>query len=838
MGDSLFFDWLAREGGAVLSWWALSTLAGAVAWPLGFRLLGGLPDRGYALARSLGLVVVGHVFWLGGSLGLLVNTSGSVLLAAVAVLGVGIALTWKVRDDWLAWVRGNWKYMLLVEALFLALFFGWALFRAHHPDTFTTEKGMDLAFMSAIRRSETFPPNDPWMSGYAISYYYFGYLMAATLAKLSGVSNGAAFSLMIALLFALTGVGTFGVGYNLVRARASAHRRERKGVTTPRLVAVAFAGLGTVFVILLGNFHTVLIEIPYQQRAASADYLAFFDMAERDVPQESPPARGLQDWGYWWWFRASRVIRDRDLSGAPVGAQPIDEFPAFSFILADMHPHVLALPFAVLALGLALNVALTEHDPTRYQIALYGVAVGALIFLNTWDGPIYLALLLGADGVRRLLRNGTGRLTGVDWWGIGRLGLYVGGLAVLLYAPFLISFRSQLGGILPNVIFPTRIQQFFVMFGPFLLILGCYLAVEIGRGQGQLNWRLAGRVALFGALAIFLAMIVLGVVAWLRPEARHAVYAIMDTAGGLFSLAGAIFRARLAGIPVLLLTGAMMAVVVARLFSRPSELYEEPAYPASSGFALLLVGLGAVLALLPDYLYLRDNFAVRMNTVFKLYYQVWLVWAVASAYAAYTILIDVDWSLRPAAGWRAAFGGMLAVILVAGLAYPALAVYTRAFVESGREAGEARALSLDGGLSTSGTRADDYAVIQCLSQLVEGDDVVIAEAVGQPYHPESGGRVAALTGIPTVISWEGHERQWRGATYDEIAGSRAQDIERLYNDPNWAAVQDIVQRYGIDYIFVGSAEHQAYDSFGLRKFADALTPVCRSGDVVAYRVEG
>lgn len=835
MSDIL--NWLGREGGAILSWWLLVTLAGLAAWPLTFRLLRGLRDKGYALSRTIGLLLTAFLFWLAASLGLLTNSNGSVLLAGLAVLAVGLVLQYRGHESMRQWLREHWKYIVLVEVLFLVLFLAMVLYRAHFPDTRSTEKGMDIAFLSAIRRSETFPPNDPWMSGFAISYYYFGYLIAAVLANLSGVSNGTAFSLMLALLFALAGTGTFGVAYSLVRARASAHRRKKIGQLTSRRVATVMGLLAVIFVVVLGNFQAPLVEVPYETRIASAPYLSFWDQDQRDTPRVSPAPASIDQWEGWWWFRAARVILDRDLGGAPIGASPIDEFPAFSFALGDLHPHVLALPFAVLAIGLALHLLIFEHDPEREQVVLYGICIGALVFLNTWDGPIYLALLVGADAVRRLLRNENGRLSRQDWIAMLRLGGAVLVLALILYAPFLISFRSQLGGVLPNVIFPTGLQQFFIMFGPFILILVFFLGVEWWRGQGEMNWGAAFSAIGIALLTVVLAMIVLGVIAWLNPGIRQAVYQILEAAGGLLTQIGPVLRARLNGLPLLILTSGMLIIVLARLFSIPRDVDDEPSYPASTGFALLLVGLGAALAIVPDFLYLRDNFMVRMNTVFKLYYQVWVVWAIASAYATYTILADVDWSLRPSGVVRTVFAGVLVVVLIAGMVYPVLAFYTRAFVESGRSAGTGSALTLDGAISTTGRRPDDYAVIQCLNALVEGDDAVIVEAVGPPYRPEEGGRVSALTGIPAVINWEGHQSQWRGATYPQTAGSRAQDVARLYNDPNWIAVQPIIDQYGIDYIYVGSAERAAYDSFGLSKFAEVLTPVCQSGDVVVYRVD-
>ncbi len=822
-------DWLGREGGLILTWWLLVTLAGVAAWPLTFRLLRGLPDRGFTLARSAGLVIVGYVFWLLASLGLLRNTGGSIALAALLVLAAGVVFL--ERAAMVEWFRRNWKYALAVEVLFAGLFFGWVAFRALNPALTGTEKPMEVAFTSAIQRSATFPPSDPWMSGYTISYYYFGYIMAAALGKLSGVSAAVAFNLMVPLLFALTGIGAFGLVYNLLRARFLGHRRKGALEPTPRSTSMLFALLGLVFVVLLGNLHTVFVEVPYEQGWASPEYLAFWDQEQRDVPRVNGAA-GIEGWEFWWWFRASRVIRDYDLNDLPSAVQPIDEFPAFSFILADMHPHVLALPFAVLALAIALGRALSHDTPTRFELALYGLCLGALIFLNTWDGPIYMAVLVGAEALRRLAANANGRLSRADWLALLQLGAIVAGLAVLLYAPFLIGFRSQLGGVLPNVIHPTRLHQFFLMFGPFLLILIFFLAVEIWRGQEEMNWRLAGSVIGIAVLVLVLMLALLGIVAWLRPEVRGVAYSVMESAGGVGALLGDVLIRRLSGLPLLAVLLGIIAVVVARLTGRPSIAEDEMPYAVPTGFALLLVGAGAVLALLPDFLYLRDNFGVRINTVFKLYYQVWLLWAVASAYAAYTILVDVEWHIRPGTVVRVAFGGLLAVVVITGLIYPALAIYTRAIVEAGRPGGSVP-LTLDGGPTLA--TPDDYAALRCLEALVGDRQVTLVEAVGSAYHPEQGGRVSALTGIPTVLAWEGHQRQWRGATYNDVAGTRAQDVQRLFSELTWMPAAEVIYRYGIDYIFVGAAERRAFDSFGLNKFAANLTLVCQSGDSMVFQ---
>ena len=186
----MIFEWLAREGWIVFNWWLLVTLAGVAALPLTTRLLGGLPDKGYTLARAAGLLLVGFVFWLLASLGFLTNAPGSLILSWLIVLVAGIIVHFRhpQRFDWRGWWQQNRPVVLVGEVLFVALLIFFALFRAHIPDLTGTEKPMELAFMSAVQRSEIFPPNDPWLSGYAISYYYFGYVISAALSMLSGIA--------------------------------------------------------------------------------------------------------------------------------------------------------------------------------------------------------------------------------------------------------------------------------------------------------------------------------------------------------------------------------------------------------------------------------------------------------------------------------------------------------------------------------------------------------------------------------------------------------------------------------------------------------------------------
>ena len=839
-------DWLAREGGMLLSWWALVTLAGLVALPLVWRVLGGLPDRGSTLARAAGVLLVAFIYWLLASLGFLRNSTDGMVLAWVltGVIALGAWTSGRrmnLREYW----KENRAVIISAEVLFAVLFVAWAVVRAYQNGLSATEKPMELAFISAVMRSDQFPPNDPWMAGYSISYYYFGYVMAAMLGLLSGAPSTMAFNLMVAMLFALTGVTVFGVGYNLVRGNALSRLRALAAgavgqapafLSVPgRRAAILTGLLAMVLVIILGNFQAPMIEVPYNY-GASTEYLQFFGANERSE-QRLTTATGLDSWEYWWFFRGARVLNDLNLDGGR--SEVIDEFPQFSFLLADAHPHVLALPFAALAIGLALHILLRARAPNLRETVFYAAVLGGLVFLNTWDGPIYLALFVGAEALRRLMDKGKGRLNKGDIGELLLFGVLLIGLAGIMYLPFLISFRSQLGGVLPNFLHPTWFPQFFVMFGPLLLLITGFLIVETWRGGRRMNWPIGLLTAFILVGLLVVALMVFVILGAVSPDLSRAALGFVEANGGWGAILPALLNKRVThGLTALLLLAGIV-VVVARLFPRRRKA-DEPAasiitFSPSAGFALLLAGAGIVLTLTPEFVYLRDNFGTRMNTVFKFYYQAWLLWGVAAAYGVYSVLAEAR-APQLRLGWRAAYVALLVGVVALGLVYPVAGVYWRTQVETGRAGGfNDEPLTLDGASSVASP--DDRAAIACLAALVQGDDVVVAERVGNSYdggNPPSG-LAGRLAGLPNVLNWPGHEGQWRGPTYGIVAGSREQDLDTLFGEQNWAAVTDVINRYGIDYIVFGTAERDKYGPDAELKFRDRLPLVCDFGGSRVYR---
>jgi YYY domain-containing protein len=845
-------------------WWILLQLFGLAALPLAFRLFRRLPDRGYALARPLGLLLAGYLVWLGGSLGFWDHSAGAVIAALVLVAGIGAWLYWarRLKGDLTlrAWLRSQRAYVLSVEVLFGAALVGWTVFKAHNPNLETTggEKWMEIAFVSATLRDGGFPPPDPWLSGFGISYYYFGYVLMAMVTRLSGLAATVAFNLYAPTLFALTLTGAFGLVYNLVAARQRAARVVDAAVHRAGLV---YGLLGAVFVGVLGNLEG-LLEVLHSRGLLSAGFWRWLDIKDINVP---PVAGSWMPERFMWWWRASRVIRDCSIQGLASGNcnspggdwEVINEFPFFSFLLGDVHPHVLALPFVLLALGLALNVYLRVVRGRadggaagglgglimvalggRVELAVTAVCLGALGFLNTWDFPTYLGMLVAAFALARAWR----------WPASGWLaealavGLLLGVPGVLLYLPFYLSFQSQAGGLLPNLFNPTRLAQFLVFFGPFLFVAVSFLIVLTRRASVRPHLRRlppALAVTLLGPLA---AMLMLVLSAAVVPGARQAVEGILNNPDlqtlvaqpTIGSLAGLALRIRLANPWTWLLLGGLLAwVVLLWAAARPKASLEVERGEAGGvnhapvpsagwrvdGFALILIAGGILLPLAVEFVYLRDNFGIRMNTVFKFYFQAWVLLAVAAAYGAY--VVGRAWP-----GWRgAAWNALLAVLVAAGLVYPALAI-------PAKTAGYDGPPTLDGMAWVERLNPDDYAAIRWLqTNAVPG--AVVLEAPGDRYAAyDYVGRVSALTGVPTLLGWGNHQSQWRGS-YVEPA-RREPDIEALFNGLDVQRTRALLERYGITYVYVGSLERQRYSPAGLAKFDTLLDVVYQAGSVTIY----
>ena len=812
--------------GTFIGWYLTLQFFAVAGLPLAFVWLRRLSSRGYAAAKALGLLLTGALFWWGGITHLWPNSTSAVVVAAGAVFAVGL---WAMRGHWDAvrpWWREHRAFVFTTEALFLGALALWTVVRASQPQLETAggEKWMEIAFLNAVLRAPSLPPHDPWLSGYAISYYYLGYLLLGMITRVAAVPSTIAFNLGSAAWFALAATGAYGLVYDLL---------ERRDAARPLLAPL--------MLLLAGNAGG-LLEVLHARGVLSPGFWQWLDIRNLNTPPQPPFS--LKPTRFFWWWQSSRVLTDY----APWGdrIEIIDEFPAFSFTLGDMHPHVLALPFVLLAIALALNLYRREREGAggdhpwwrrAAKLSGYALVLGALGFLNTWDFPIYWALTVGGMVLARYARASVGADARKPWARFFDTllaampeAIALGVLSVAFYFPFWFALRSQAGGVLPNLFNATRWPQFVVMFAPLLVpVLG--VVIGIAARAGVKGW-----AAVLWGVGLMVGIALLGVVVG---------------AGAAYPYLASVWRGEpIQGLSIspdvvisaiklrwtqswvgLFLSMAVSAIVLAFLQQRDRLMDATDGTETSSGksvpsvvvFPALMVLFGLLLTLAPEYVYLKDVFMARMNTIFKFYFQAWVLWSLAGAWQlARWLKPSSALSRRGLTSALAAFSG---VLIVVGLVYTVLAVPARA-EEHGAP------WTLDGAAWLETAKPGDYAAIRWLNANVEGAPVIV-EAPGDQHRAYVyEGRVSALTGLPTLLGWGGHQLQWRG-NYDEPQ-QRERDIETLFTTFDRDAARAILARYDVAYIYVGPVERERYPAEGLAKFAEMFPAVYANDAVTIY----
>ncbi len=837
---------------SVLVWLLAVELLGLIAFPLAFVALRGLADRGYGVSKTLGVLLLAWLSWIGPSLKLVPYQRWWIMLCLGFLIGVSGAVAWRRRRKLARFMREHAALLLTEEAIFLVLFGLFLLIRAGNPDLWHParggEKPMEFAYLNAVIRSTTFPPFDPWHAGGFINYYYFGWVMIGALIKLTGIVPWVAYNLAVPTLFALTGAGAFSVAFSLADGdRATEFPGEEAPYGGLRIGSL-LAGLAAVFFVAiignLGNARLLFEQIAQRSTAGVAGtgfmpgLLNFLSGAVAVISGALP----LQFPNDWWFWNASRVIPDT-----------INEFPFFTFTYADLHAHMIALPLTLLALAAAValvrnagvggqeigvrsqeaggrsqesgdrrQVSGVEGEPSPWRIRwadllpimLLGLVLGALRATNTWDFPTYtlagLAAVVVVEGVRRS-RMGWPQVSAAGSPLQERLAflfraavaviwraLILVAVASVTFYPFTKYYATAYAGLEMYAEARTTIPDFLIVHGFFLVLAVIWLAGEVA---AQLRERERPR--------------------WLSAPLPWIVAATLVLVGAGWVL----------NIHVWLI--AMPLLVLAIVLALGRDL------PPTRRFALLLFALALAIVMGVELVRQRDDLG-RMNTVFKFYLQAWTLFGVTTAYGLAT------WAPRALGwrpGWRRLAWGLTALLFILVLLYPPFAA--RAKVKD-RFSAEASPRGLDGMAymdkavqieNNADVRlADDKAAMQWLLHNVQGSPVILEAQI-----PEYrwGSRFSVYTGLPTVQGWNWHQRQQRSVVPGTEVERRVNQVQEIYDTPDLLAAHSLIDLYGVRYIVVGGLERAYYSPEGLAKF-DALAqqgllkPVYQGGAVTIY----
>jgi len=720
---------------ATLRWYGILLLASVAAAPWVRILCASLADRGASVVRPVALLVLIYPAWLVASVDLLPYSTTTLwtTLLVLAVGGWSFAFHRRIADR--AWLMA----LALSEIVSITSFGLFVWLRGFTPDLTFTEKPMDSALLHASTLATAMPPLDPWLAGQQINYYYLGYVVHGSLARLASVPAAIGFNLALATTFSMATTVSAGLTFNILRLRqASSVRR-----------AVVGGVLASFFVVVAGNLYG----------------------ARRFIIDSSAT------WQAGWWdsqgigWRSSRIVCDAPrVDGECVDglAQTINEFPFFSFLLGDLHPHLMALPFVLMSLVLALNLYLIPSFTVgRYSTSLWlrvaasGALLGALYPLNSWDYPTFMVCCLAAL-----------------WWGHPLvttrrrviLCTVLAAASVIAWLPFNLQFVPLTAG--DRVMLPEVLRDV-PLISRFLTTVGAVTGPRTSVSE---------YLTIFGIF--WLSSIALcGFLLWRveRPLISSATLRYVAIPFSILALTTLLLPA-----PVIALSGTPLVVALVLLGRDRSPT------PQTAALALFAGGHGLIL--ITEFLYIQDRFGTRMNTVFKAYYQVWVLFSIATA-----LTLAVFWrESRGKQRFTAALGMLVTIFVVAGSVYPIVAS-----LHWTNDLSDWR--GLDGTAYLERSFPDELAAITWLQANASVDDVVL-ESAGCSYENVQGmpvNRISTYTGIPTVVGWGFHEAQWRSGQPELNAeiGPRQEAVRGIYEGN-----VELVKKFGVTHIVVGLIE--------------------------------
>jgi YYY domain-containing protein len=818
----------------LLVWFLVLELIGLLALPVTLTTFRRLTDRGYIFSKSIGLLILAWASWMISSLRIAPFTWWVILLVALLFALISFLVTRQRWQELKAYAKSNWKLLALEEIGFW-LFFGILLYiRFRNPDLWHPgmggEKPMDLAYLTAITRTPYFPSYDPWFTGGYINYYYFGFVLIATLIHLTGIVPYIAYNLAVPTLFALTAMGGFAVALNF---------GTRRQMSLRRLVLIGVCG--ALFVAVIGNLAQVkliingvrsLSTIPVDNSAPAILKLAQF-------------TDGLSHWMLehkletirteWWYWNSTRVIPP-----AEGEAGPINELPFFTFLFGDLHAHMMSLPFTLLVLALALNFIRVRADDSVpwwrasadiLTLFLLALTTGALWTINTWDFPTYTLLAAAALIIRAFAQRG--RLDFNVLMTAALQFILVVIVGRFLFQPFHSHYAGSNFGVELWKGSKTPMWAYLMIHGFFLFIMASYLIDEFLHGAGHNALVRTVRLKIkYGRRA-----------ARLRELFEHLTYRkqtyklSLDVINVMFIIVVAILLLK----PVVGLALLLTLVSALLLFSRRPN-------PARQ-LILSMIGLGLILTAVVEVFVIKGDIS-RMNTVFKFYLQVWVLWATASAavlpqlvtrfrrqFTSKRVVLPepaegTGWTPAVAAAyernrrptvnigprlWWTAFSLLLAACFLYPLTATPIRIKDRfpdsksatlngtAYMQTSTYFDDGRPVPLE----------PDRDATEWIRQNIHGIPTIV-EASTPLYR--WGSRVSIYTGLPSVIGWDWHQKQQRSILPGQVIEKRIQDTNAIFTTTDQEQLKHLLDQYGVQYIYVGPLERIYYAGDGINKF--------------------
>ncbi|GIW62324.1 MAG: hypothetical protein KatS3mg090_0150 [Patescibacteria group bacterium] len=374
-------------------WYFLTLIISFAFLPLCSFLFGKkLYDNGYAFARTLSIILLSYLVFATAFSKLLPFTKTTIIVLLIFYT----TIIWYNFKKQLkeTFSQKSLKFILFYEFVFFSCLLFMAFIRSQNPSILDLEKFMDFGFVNSILRSKYFPPKDIWIISdnfdkpYYINYYYFGHLTTAVLTKLSGLPSYISYNLMIATIFALSFISCISIAINLVyksNASLSVNKLITIGILTSALVNLG--GNYQLFYIFTKGYNLDEPPPPIWDKDINYSLGEIKTLIEQNSYNPILVLTQIIKNSGYWFATATRFI-----------PFTIHEFPSYSYIVSDLHGHLLNLPNVLLILGLSISFFLyynkSQQQKLKYLMTIpFGFLIAVGHMTNASDTLVYLGLL-------------------------------------------------------------------------------------------------------------------------------------------------------------------------------------------------------------------------------------------------------------------------------------------------------------------------------------------------------------------------------------------------------------------------------------------------------------
>jgi len=735
----------------ILYWWFILLLIGLFNLPVTFLVFSKLNDFGYAFAKVMGIVCLSYLVFIFSILHILPFNNLTIVISIFILLAVNIFALRKIKLTSI--LKDNYGLFSFQEIIFLIALFFWSFIRSHEPSIHGLEKFMDLGFVNTIGRTTYLPPTDMWFPPYPINYYYFGHFVTTLLTKISTIPSYITYNLMIATLFAFSFSLACSIVYNLLQH-----------IKVSVLKSIVGGIVGGFLLALGGNLHTIYtLFSPYQNESPVPFWQLQFQ------PTMFPN-------GYWY-PNATRYI-----------PYTIHEFPIYSFVVSDLHGHVLDIPFVLLSLVIIYVLWISKRPPLLLFV-FQGMLLAIMYMTNAWDGILYFGLTL-----------------------------------LVLFAKFIISYSLQKKEIYIHQYVLKKFSNFSIQ-----------KALRIGYTIYPYALRM---IILIVALTLFLKPFnmhfkpfVSGIGLLCAPSAisKGFIIGLIDVPGVAGIKVGnmeLIDEGHCEPSPIwqlIVLYGFFYFFIISYLIFL---LLDKKRVTKTDFYVLLLIIFSTILIIAPELFYAKDIYPrhFRANTMFKLTYQAFMMLSLVSAFVILRLFSHYRKNKTPLLHPFTLFVPISLILVTAVLTYPYFAItsyYANLTAYKG----------LDGLSYLKQLYPSDYDAIMWINRNIKSQPVML-EAQGDSYTDYE--RISTNTGLPTVLGWTVHEWLWRGS-YD-IPSPRIAEVASLYESADITLTNELIKKYNIEYIYIGQLERDKYPKLNEDKIKELGKVVYQRNNTRIYKV--